>query len=102
MTKTTRDAILQKIVLRAQRRILRDIRAGVVPKSASSVSELHDYVDGNMYFLTRAGHFDRALNPLVVSLGGGRYDSDAMWDLLNEAQTEVSDWLRAGGAKSAG
>jgi hypothetical protein len=64
--------------------VLADIEAGNVPTTVASFSELHDYVDANEYggLCTDACPFDCG--------------SDADADVVNEAQTTVSLWLRRG------
>ena len=101
MTKTQRAALILRIVHRAQRSILRDVRAGLVPRNPRSLESLARHVDPNMYFLTREGNFDRDLDRLATPLGGGELDTQPMLDVLNEAMGLVDVWLLAGGAQSA-
>ena len=99
MTEFQRVALLQKIILRAQTAIRRDVRSGVVPRSANSLDDLANYVDANVYLSTRYGPLTRDLDALVVSVGNGERDVRPLLDLLYEAKTKVDAWLRAGGAR---
>ena len=100
--------IVAFLVLRAKERILADRRAGVVP-TVRSFSELHDYVDANTYLLTRAGHFDMALQNFAEEHGGPLRNSVApdgtpyAWQEdyqevlnanLNAAVDAVDRWLK--------
>ena len=62
------------LVERMKEEILRDVIDGIVPEGVQSFSELHDYVDANMY---------------------GIEDEDV--DVINEAQDKVDDWIQFGG-----
>ena len=48
---------------RAKRRILSDMREGVVPKTVRRFSKLHDYVDANMYLVVRGEGFNTRMIP---------------------------------------
>lgn len=46
---STRETLIATTVERAKSEIVYDVAAGIVPRSVSSFSELHDYVDANEY-----------------------------------------------------
>jgi hypothetical protein len=76
--------------------ILADVENGVVPASVASFSELHDYVDANLYGGTEA---------LLEGLDAAAQDTDeghsaaltALCDLANPAMDAVDAWIKAGG-----
>jgi len=65
---------------RAKVEILADAASGIVPRTCSSFSELHDYVDANGY----GGAFEHD------------FDNDET-DFWNSVQDAVDAWLKAGG-----
>lgn len=81
---------------RMKTEILADVENGVVPASVSSFSELHDYVDANLYGGTEA---------LLEQLDAEVPDTDeghsaalaALCDLANPAMDAVDAWIRSGG-----
>lgn len=68
---------LQPIIARAQREILRDVRAGIVPAGVRSFAALHDHVDANCY----GGFCDREY-PLAV---------------VQAVQQALDQWIRSKG-----
>lgn len=68
-----------ELVVRIQQDILEDVDAGVIPTTVSTFSELHDYVDANIY--------------------GGLCDDHAhvRTETVIVVQDEVDRWLAAGG-----
>lgn len=79
----TQTLTLPATIQRMKSEILADIAAGVVPATVASFSELHDYVDANMYG------------------GGGNLDVDseefsAFCDMLNDAQNAIDAWIKEG------
>lgn len=81
---------------RMKAEILADVASGVVPASVASFSELHDYVDANLYGGTEA---------LLEALDADAPDTDeghsaalvAFCDLANPAIDAVDAWIKAGG-----
>lgn len=90
---------VEQHIEQAKTEILADIASGSVPKSVSSFSELHDYVDANEYGgFCEDGTFDE-----MIQVYGGR-DADegmpsGMIDHLNKVQTAVGEWLAQAGHK---
>jgi len=80
--------------------ILSDVENGIVPPTVASFSELHDYVDANLYGGTEA---------LLDELDADVPDTDeghsnaltALCDLANPAMDTVDSWIKAGGIASA-
>lgn len=68
---------IQPIIARAQREILRDVRAGIVPARVRSFAALHDHVDANCY-----GDFCDREYPLAV---------------VQAVQDALDGWLRSRG-----
>ena len=89
-------ALFNRIVARAKRRIIADVKAGVVPRTVRDFGILHDYVDANVYFLDAKGNFDPGVEDLAVELPSGYVDNGAMWEFLGETQERVHRWLKAG------
>ncbi|MBX3497562.1 MAG: hypothetical protein KF769_15110 [Parvibaculum sp.] len=81
---------------RMKAEILADVEKGIVPASVSSFSELHEYVDANLYGGTEA---------LLEELDSEAPDTDeghsgalaALCDLANPAMNAVDAWIRSGG-----
>lgn len=75
--------------------ILADIRAGVVPPSVKSYSDLHDYVDANCY-----GGSEALLDELHAAAPdndeGHTQALNELCDLMNAAMEIVSKWLETG------
>ena len=67
--------------------ILADVRAGVVPETVASFSELHDHVDANCY-----GGLCFDLYDLLIDFCGGEDEAVA---LINAAQNEVDAWIKS-------
>ena len=76
--------------------ILYDVSTGIIPRTVRSFSELHDYVDANLYGDTEK---------LLEQLDAAQPDTDeghttalnAACDLLNPAIETVDAWLANGG-----
>jgi len=66
---------------RGMAEILDDVRLGVVPPTVESFSELHDYVDANVY-------------------GGLCDEEDVDIDDANAVQDILDPWIREGGLVS--
>lgn len=85
---------------RMKTEILADVQNGIVPASVASFSELHDYVDANLYGGTEA---------LLDGLDAAAPDTDeghstalmALCDLANPAMDAVDAWIKAGGIAAA-
>lgn len=81
---------------RMKTEILADVEKGIVPASVSSYSELHEYVDANLYGGTEA---------LLEELDSEAPDTDeghsgalaALCGLANPAMDAVDAWIRSGG-----
>ena len=71
---------LAVVIARMKWEILRDIRAGLVPPTVNSFSQLHDHVDANGY----GGAFEDTAHDV----------SDV--DFWNVAQGVIDRWLRLG------
>ena len=98
LTPKTR-AVLNRIVARAKRGIVADVKAGIVPRSVRTVVGLGSYVDQNMYFLDADGNFDRDVDAMQVDLGRDGVDSQPMYDFLALAQDRVQVWMKTGALK---
>lgn len=61
--------------------IIDDINAGLVPDDIASFHEIHDYVDGNEYFIEALG----------TDIG-----FDELIEIANEVQAELDKWIKAG------
>lgn len=80
-------------VLKAE--ILEDVNKGIVPNDIESFSDLHDFVDANMYGDLGDDEWD------------ANHDDDgeptAEWctwmDTISEAQNVVDAWIKDGGLK---
>lgn len=85
---------LEQTVERMKSEILADMRAGRVPETCHSFSELHDYVDANCY-----GGFcnDDFLSELWGFYGASSDDGcpAEVYEFTNNAQLAVDEWLRA-------
>jgi hypothetical protein len=70
---------LDRAIAQAKTEVTADVKAGRVPRSVASFSELHDHVDANEY--------------------GGLTDERADFDLdfANALQTAVDEWIKGGG-----
>lgn len=84
---------------RMKKDILADVIAGVVPATVRSFSELHDFVDANLYGGTEE---------LLDELNAGSATDDehstalsALCDLCNPAMDSVDAWIKAGGVADA-
>lgn len=88
-------ASLDLMVERMKREIIEDVRAGVVPKSVKSFSELHDHVDANCY-----GGFcsDQVMSALTLHFGGRRDEAmpEHLVDFINRAQNGIDSWIKSG------
>lgn len=81
---------------RMKAEILADVENGIVPTSVSCFSELHEYVDANLYGGTEA---------LLEQLDAEVPDTDeghsaamtALCHLANPAMDAVDAWIRSGG-----
>lgn len=71
------------VVKNVKLEVLRDVRSGLVPRTCSSFSELHDYVDANCYGWEDGDSFDPGDEEFV--------------NFWNRVQDAVDDWIRQGG-----
>ena len=71
------------IVAAMKREITADIEAGIVPSTITDFSELHDYVDANVYA-------DEELLKYEETTG------QEWLDYINGVQDEVHQWLKDG------
>ena len=76
--------------------ILEDVIEGVVPRSVSSFSELHDYVDANTYGGTES-LLDAATLAAPATDEGAHNALLSIVDLMNPAIEIVDAWIRQGG-----
>jgi len=77
---------LEQTIVRMTAEILNDMARGIVPTTAASFSELHDYVDANCY-----GGFEALHDSVDAEDPQAR---DALWQYMNDAQNAVDTWLR--------
>jgi len=73
----------EALVERMKREITADITAGIVPVDVPDFSALHDHVDANGY----GGLFELSSEAL---------NHDSISNIINAAQTDVSEWLKTG------
>jgi len=78
----------------AKAEVAGDVRAGRIPASVRSFSELHDYVDANAF----GGAFDW---PCLSSDRDDGYQQ-AFADFWNAVQNNVDAWIKAGGLRQRG
>ncbi len=69
--------------------ILRDIATGIVPDSVSSFSELHNYVDANLY-----GNAESVLAELSELHQEAQTALDSHVAIANAAMEIVDNWLQ--------
>lgn len=89
-------AVLSRIVARAKRSIVADVKDGTVPRSVRTIGGLGEYVDQNVYFLDAHGDFDPEVEALAVDLGRDGVDSQPMYDFLTLAMDRVEAWMKTG------
>lgn len=73
--------------------IVKLVVGGIIPKTAKSFSELHDYVDANCL-----GGTESLWDALPV-LPNGEVDEpsrDALLDVMNAAMDDVDAWIKGG------
>lgn len=92
-------AVLSRIVARAKRSIVADVKDGTVPRSVRTIGGLGEYVDQNVYFLDAHGDFDPEVEALAVDLGRDGVDSQPMYDFLTLAMDRVEAWMKTGALK---
>ena len=87
---------IEETVARMKREILEEMDAGRIPRTVSSFSELHDYIDANEL----GGFCESAIfDALWVACGGLPDQSDEygmpeeMMDYINECQSAIDLWL---------
>lgn len=78
----------QRTIARAQARIRADIEAGIVPPTVRDFSQLHDFVDANMYMLDDAGDFDAELEGLSVD--------EITREVMGPVVDALDVWLQSG------
>lgn len=91
---------LEQTVERMKREVLADVASGRVPASVASFGDLHDHVDANEY-----GGFceDELAEAMIAHFGGRDADEgmpDAFISFMNDAQTAIDTWIKAGGLSS--
>lgn len=90
---------IEETVARMKREILEEMDAGRIPRTVSSFSELHDYIDAN-----ELGGFceEKLASDLCIHFGGYDWWSDqyneqglpeGMMDYINECQSAIDLWL---------
>lgn len=83
--KVDTAAELQRVIERAKREIVDDVKHGIVPPTVPDYSALHDYTDANKY----GGAFEEGAHPVE--------DTD-FWNAMQEA---CDEWIKAGGLRKA-
>jgi len=84
---------------RMKSEILADIKAGIVPPTVTGYSNLHDYVDANLYGGTEA-LLDQ-LDSMVPDTDEGHSAALAkLCDIANPAMDLVDEWIKLGGLRS--
>lgn len=78
----------QRTIARAQARIRADIEAGIVPPNVRDFSQLHDFVDANVYMLDDAGDFDAELEGLTVD--------EITREVMGPVVDALDVWLQSG------
>lgn len=91
---TWQGRTLFEIIERAKREVREDILAGRVPNTASSFSELHDYVDANEYGGLCEDWFWPHLAWDDEDAWYGSKEQDEQTNFMNRVQDEVDKWLR--------
>ena len=82
--------IIEYAIERSKAEILEDIAHGPVPNTVSRFSELHDYVDANMY----GGFCDE---PSQTANGGNYWWPEGLRiDEANAVQDAINAWLQRG------
>lgn len=90
----------EELAKRMQNEILADVSSGLVPRTVKGYSELHDYVDANLYGGTEAllDEFDTE----VPDTDEGHSSAlTALCELANPAMDIVNAWIKAGGLADA-
>lgn len=96
-TKTMTDfPTPEESIDQMKREIAEDVLTNLVPKTCSTFSELHDYVDANKY-----GGFceDEYFEKMIQHFGGKNADEkipDGMIDYINKAQDAINQWIHIG------
>lgn len=83
---------LMDLVSQIKDQIIYDVENGFVPNDVESFSELHDYVDANMY----------GLEDDEEDWGDAETDPNEWADMINAAQGIVDDWIRDGNLENFG
>ena len=91
------QSALTETIHRMKAEIMTDMALGIVPKTCKSFAELHDYVDANYY----GGFYHNGYLEKLFGFDGFASDDACpedlkglMWSFVNDAQNEVSRWLR--------
>ena len=85
---------------RMKTEIIEDVESGIVPESVSSFSELHNYVDANLYGGTEA--LLEEIDARVPDTDEGHKRAiDELCELANPAMDIVDSWLKTGGLTAA-
>jgi hypothetical protein len=88
-----------ELVERMKADIVADVKAGIVPRSVASFSDLHDFVDANCY-----GQADELFGEIVTESATDQ-EHQAKLDIVNSVTTpaiEIVDaWIKAGGIDTA-
>ncbi|MDZ4783394.1 MAG: hypothetical protein SGJ19_24370 [Planctomycetia bacterium] len=85
---------LESAVARGKLQILRDVRRGDVPITATSFAQLHDYVDANYY----GDGFNWPVLP--SDLDDDAYE-EAFTSFWNTVQHRLDAWIRTGQMRAA-
>src|SRR4051812_26386223 len=83
---------------RMKAEIVEDVLNGIVPENVAGFSELHDYVDANVYGGTEG--ILAAFHAHATTDAEHVVAWDAFCDLCNPAIETVNGWIKAGGLKA--
>lgn len=98
--KEVKVPTLEELTEAIKQEVLQLMRAGAIPASARTFSELHDHCDANcLGGLCKNEMFD-AIWTSFAPLGTPSGMPDGMVNLINSAQAAVDAWLASGEAKS--
>jgi len=82
-----------EVVSQMKAEVLDEIKAGRIPSTVRSFSELHDYIDANEL----GGFCDDEIVDEMIENFGGRDENEGMPDemmrFMNDAQHAIDKWL---------
>lgn len=97
--KEPKDVLAYRVEV-AQSLIEEDIQRGIIPENIGSFSELHDYIDANLYLVDdntapRLGSFFN-WSEFWLDEEGIEIDTDSVYKLLNMMLEAIDCWLEDG------